>query len=213
MAVSVKTSRIRFAKMNANRPVLLSALLASFVPFLAFGQASFRPSNYDPPALNAPVFDAQGTPLAGSDYLAEVWGGAESNSLTPLVLIDRGNAREIVPFTTGGYFIPTSTSDRLCVLDVPPSGWAWLQVRAWEAALGSTYEQAAGLGMGGYGESALFYGQGRDPFREPPEPSALLIGLESFSLRPVPEPSVWALLALVGSAVWWAVLRRPDRGT
>jgi len=198
--------------MKTSRPVLLSVLLASLLPFAAFGQASFRPSNYAPPLLDALVFDAEGTPLAGSDYLAEVWGGSESNSLSPLVLIDRGNAREIVPFTMGGHFIPTSSSDRLCVLDVPPSGWAWLEVRAWDARLGAPYEEVAALNTGGYGESPLFYARGRDPFREPPEPSALLIGLESFSLRPVPEPSTWALLGLGGWMVWRATARQRLEG-
>lgn len=171
-------------------------------------QSSFRLSNYQPPTVNAPVYDALGDPLAGSTYLAELWGSVSSNSLSPLVLIDRGDNREIVPFVTGGYFLPTSSSVRLSVVDVAPQGWAWLQVRAWDARLGSTFEQVAALGIGGYGESPLFYAQGGDPFNQFPTPAPLL-GLQSFSLRPVvPEPSAAALLGLGVASLWRTASRK-----
>jgi len=143
--------------------------------------------------VDAPVFDAQGNRLAGPTYLAELWGGASSNALSPVVNIDQGFRREIVPFLSDGYF--SSSAAFMCVMDVPPYGSAWLQVRAWDANLGSTYEQVQGLGIGGYGESPLFYAQGSDPFvLELPAP---LIGLQSFSLREiVPEPNSAALLLL-----------------
>ena len=76
------------------------------------------------------------------------------------------------------------------------NGWAWLQVRAWDARLAMTYEEVSALGIGGYGESAVFYQQGGDPYDIlgiPPR----LIGLQSFSLRAIPEPSA-AALALLG---------------
>jgi len=79
-------------------------------------------------------------------------------------------------------------------------------VRAWDAQLGTTYEAVAGLAIGGYGESPLFYAQGGVPLITPPSLPGALIGLQSFSLRPVvPEPSTWALLALCGTALWWVV--------
>jgi PEP-CTERM motif len=173
---------------------------------LVFGQASFELANNHPPLVDAPVFDAQGIPLAGTNYLAELWGAASPESLTPLVVVDEGNAREIVAFIDRGYFF--SPESRLCVAEVAPRGWAWLQVRAWDARLGATYEQVAALGIGGYGESPLFYAQGHEPFREPPEPGAPLIGLQSFSLRPIPEPSTWGLLVVGGVLSIGFVLRR-----
>jgi hypothetical protein len=174
----------------------------------AFGQSSFRLSNYNPEVgVNAPVFDAQGEPLAGVNYLAELWGSASANSLAPLVKISQGSGREIVPFRGGGYFF--SGSGFLVVTDVPTRGYAWLQVRAWEARLGATYEQVAAFGIGGYGESPLFYAQGGDPFLALPEVPPPLIGLQSFTLRPViPEPSTWTLLALGGGALWVLAHRR-----
>jgi hypothetical protein len=48
---------------------------------------------------------------------------------------------------------------------------------------GASYEEAAARGLGGYGESPLFYAKGGDPFDQFPLPAPLL-GLQSFSLRP-----------------------------
>lgn len=190
-------------KLSSTLAVGLLILLAACT---VLGQSKFELANHHTPVVDAPIFDAFGVALAGANYSAELWGGADSNSLSPLVLIDRGNSREIVPFLDRGYFIPTSTSDNLCVTSVGAGDFAWLQVRAWDARLGSTYEQVAALDSGGYGESLLFYADGGNPFLVPPEIPGPLIGLQSFSLRAVvPEPSVWALFALGGSALSWAV--------
>jgi hypothetical protein len=172
-----------------------------------FGQASFAVRNlYTVYGIDAPVFDALGMPLEGPNYQAELWGGAVSDSLAPTVDVSRGNSRALVPFQTDGYFI--STSAFVSITNVPPRGWAWLQVRAWDARLGPTYEDVAALGLGGYGESPLFYAQGHDPFREPPEGPAPLIGLQSFSLRPVPEPALWVLLAIGALSIFFVARRR-----
>jgi len=66
-----------------------------------------------------------------------------------------------------------------------------------DARLGATYEDVVGRGLGSYGESPLFYAQGGDPYNQFPIPGRL-VGLQSFSLRPVPEPSIWALLSWAG---------------
>jgi len=180
--------------MNA-KSVISYGILSLSLSYAALGQSSFRLQNrFLPAGVDAPVFDAQGVPLAGPNYLAELWGGATSNSLAPAIIVGEGR-REIVPFVSGGFFI--STSDFLSVLSVPPNGWAWLEVRAWDARLGTRYEEAVARGLGGYGESPLFYAQGNNPLLGgAPEPAAWLVGLESFSLREViPEPSVvWLLL-------------------
>ena len=187
--------------------ILHFAALPGLLACAAFGQSKFELANKI--GVDAPVFDAQGAPLAGPNYRAELWGAATPTTLSPLVLIDLGNSREIVPFVTPGYFIPTSSSDNLCVLSVPIAGWAWLQVRAWDVRLGATFEDAAARGLGGYGESPLFYARGTDPFDPNGQLPAPLIGLQSFSLLPeVPEPSVWALLAFGGVSLVWAGRRR-----
>jgi hypothetical protein len=84
----------------------------------------------------------------------------------------------------------------LSVPDVSGYGWAWLQVRAWEARLGGTYEEVVALDRGGYGESPLFYAQGGDPFLALPGLPGPLIGLQSFSLRPAPEPAATFVIVL-----------------
>jgi len=132
-----------------------------------------------------------------------------SNSLSPALVYYR-DTREIVPFLSNGFF--SSSSGFLSIYSVPPFGWAWLQVRAWDARLGSTYEEVLALGKGGYGESPLFYAQGNNPDAEPPMSPAPLIGLQSFSLREVvPEPSTWTLLTLGGATLCWLSRRRRPR--
>ena len=162
----------------------------------AFGQASFELANSHFPLVDAPVFDSGGVPLAGSNYFAELWGAATPDSLTPLAILFEGNRREIVPFLGSGYFFSPASS--LCVTSVPPSGFAWLQVRAWDARLGPTYEEVMARGLGGYGESAPFYLRGGNPYDLLGLP-APLTGLQSFNLRPVvPEPSALGLLLFGG---------------
>jgi len=155
--------------------------------------------------VNAPVFDAGGLLLAGTNYFVELYGNSTPSSLTP-TLTWNTLERVILSFFTGtnaGYF---ATGRLMAVIDIPPGGSAWLQVRAWDARLGGTYEDAVALGLGGYGESPLFFADGGDPLRL--EAGGLLIGLESFSLRPiVPEPSTSALLA-VGGVIMWLVRQR-----
>jgi len=134
----------------------LIPLLGLLLPGTVLAQAKFELANHHSPVVDAPVFDALELRLSGTNYLAELWGAATPDGLTPLLLIESGNSREIVPFIDRGYFIPTSFSDSLSVTTVPQFGWAWLQVRAWDARLGATYEEVAARGLGGYGESPLF---------------------------------------------------------
>jgi len=161
--------------------------------------------------VDAPVFDDLGQPLEGPNYLVELWGGATAESLAP-TLAAFSRDRVIIPFGMNGYFIDRDLdgSGLSTVFSVPPiSVPSWLQVRAWDARLGATYQDVVALGQGGYGESSLFQAIGSDPFSFPPNIPAALIGLQSFSLRPIPEPSTWALLALSGaSCLVWRWRRR-----
>jgi hypothetical protein len=174
-------------------------------------QASFLLDNLvRPGVVDAPVFTADGIPLAGKTYMAELWGGANPNSLAPLTLFP-SDARIATPFLQGGYFDATAAGG-LSVLTAPPGGWAWLQVRAWDTRLAGTYEQVAALGLGGYGESPLLYARGGNPYDQFPEPGRL-IGLQSFSLLPVvPEPAMgWLLLAGIPALCWRWRRRGPPR--
>jgi hypothetical protein len=189
--------------------VILSCVLSNLLAVAVVAQSTFRFENLNSAAgIDAPVFDAKGARLAGPNYAAELWGGATSNSLSPTVSFFSGQ-RVILPFETGlaaGYFTSTSS---MAVWAVSGGGFAWVQVRAWDARLGANYEDVLALGIGGYGESAQLYIRGSNPLGVPPTASAPLTGLQSFSLLPVvPEPSTWGFLALGGAALWWAVRRQ-----
>jgi hypothetical protein len=186
------------------KTIRLILVVAAFPVLMhtAFGQASFSFTNYDPVyGVDAPVFDAFGVPLEGLGYLAELWGGPTAGLLSPAAPDYDWDNRLITPFLTGfetgGY---VRGDDDAIVLSVEPFGFAYLQMRAWDASLGSTYEEVVARGLGGYGESPVFYAVGGNPGPLPSLPGSL-IGLESFSLRPIiPEPSTSVLFAMGGLA-------------
>jgi hypothetical protein len=186
--------------MNTKLFVFLLALSCSH----ANAQSTFVFNNR---AVSAPVFDSLGQPLSGTDFLAELYGSFTADSLTPTSTYF-SQARIGLPFATGtgaGY-VPGNNAI-MTVWNTPPGNSAWLQLRAWDARLGATYEDVVSLGIGGYGESALFFADGADPtIMQTP---AHLIGLQSFSLRPVvPEPSALALLGLGSVSLWFFARRR-----
>jgi hypothetical protein len=184
------------------RLLLSLALVFSGTSLGALAQATFALDNYAPQlGLNAPVYDWTGSLLSGSEWRIELYGGAAVDSLAPAIKIDF-NSRGITSLSRPGYF--HTPSSFLSVLDVLPDRWAWLEVKVWDVELVATYEQASARGLGGYGESALFYAQGSYVLGSIPEVPAPLIGLESFSvLQETPEPSTWALLLLGGAGMWW----------
>ena len=148
--------------------------------------------------IDAPVFDSQGNRLNGSNYLAMLYVGPTSDSFQPVLrLTDLSVA--IVPFEFG-YVIagPVEASN------VVGGSVAWVQMRAWDARLGGTYDEARQLGLGGYGESTLFQVRAGSGSGVGPIPAAL-VGLQSFSLRSeVPEPSTLNLLVLPLTTLWFA---------
>jgi MYXO-CTERM domain-containing protein len=154
------------------------------------------------PDVDAPIYDWTGARLWGADWRVELYGGAIPDSLTPVVAFGASYERFIMPLISPGDFQNRGGLGDPAVLAVPWGGWAWLQVKVWDVQFGATYEQAAAIGQGGYGQSLLFYAQGGDPasLQLPKQ----LLGLKSFSvLQPVSEPAGWALLALgLGGLVW-----------
>ena len=148
--------------------------------------------------LDAPVFDAQGNRLAGTNYLAILYGGPTIDSLQLARDDSSSVAMPPVPFTymplgEAGYF---RYARYVTIQTVPCGGTPWLQVRAWDVRLGATYEEVVSLDIGGYGESNLFQKQGGFDCGLP-SPPELLYGLQSFALREViPEPGSMLLLLL-----------------
>ena len=172
----------------------------------AMAQGVFDLDNYHPHAgLDAPVYDWTGNLLVGADWRIELYGGATPDSLSPAVhLVFR--SRQTTSLFKPGYFHSPSSS--LCVLAVPPYQLACLQVKVWDVKLGATYEESSARGLGGYGQSAVFYARGSSLGASIPDPPALLFGLQSFIvLQPIPEPSTWALLAVGLGGIVWTVHR------
>jgi hypothetical protein len=186
------------------RPLYFSAMTAFIsVGLPSIAQEAFLFQNYRPDlGIDAPVFDAAGNRLTGTNYVAMLFGGPTPDVLAPATTISRFVPMPPVPFTympggLGGYFAYGIVQiTNVCIIP------AWLQVRAWDARLGSTYEEVIALGVGGYGQSPLFQLHGSDTCLPNPPPAVHLIGLQSFSLVPEPGP---VLLLLI--AVPWVVLR------
>jgi hypothetical protein len=179
-------------KTITQRALVLIALLCCGS---AFSQGTFYFINYDSiHGLDAPVYDASGKRLEGANFVAMLYGGVTMDSLQAIAPAS--------PFLTGslaGYFFDRQNYVR-AVPGVVPGGPAWVQVRAWDARLGDSYEQVAALGTGGYGESNLFRLNSGGCLQCEP---SYLVGLQSFSLVPEPSSLLLVLLALPWLFVRW----------
>jgi hypothetical protein len=186
------------------KQVLIASVLTVCSCSGLVGQATFELRNLLVVGGPAPVYDWAGNLLWGPDWRAELYGGAAADSLSPAVAFET-DMRISAPFIAPGYFWGGGS---MTVWSVPMGGWAWLQVKVWSLQLGATYEEAVAQGLGGYGQSSLFYAHGGCPLCAPPDVPGPLLGLQSFSvLAPVPEVSTWALLVL-GLALGGSVRRR-----
>ena len=119
------------------------------------------------PEVDAPFFDEQGVLLEGSAYLAQLYFWNADVGFGPAA----GNP---VVFSTNGWFFGES----VVLPFVPECGSAWVQVRAWEAQGGETFEEAA-LAGAWTGVSTILFLQ---PLGSPGRPEACrhapLIGLK-----------------------------------
>ena len=96
---------------------------------------------------NSPVYDVDGvTLLAGPNYVAQAYAGRTTDVLRPLGIP--------VAFYSAGRtgYLPAFTRQ---IPDVPSGQTVYVQLRAWEAAAGSSYEQARASG-GKFGASAIY---------------------------------------------------------
>jgi hypothetical protein len=93
----------------------------------------------------------------------------------------------------------------------PPRDFAWFQLRVWESAFGSTYEQAAAYAGGSplplIGTSSIVRMRTGDPLGFPPVPPGTWPCM-NFGVYPVPEPTVVALALLAGVSLSWVRRRR-----
>jgi hypothetical protein len=133
------------------------------------------------------------TRLAGTAYWAQLFGGVDGNSLAPY--------GAPLNFRTGagaGFFNTTGVDTSRAIATVAPGAVATIEVRAWEAAGGTSYDAAVAGGFKAGRSPVLTVTTGGAG--SPPSLPANLVWLQSFSL--VPEPSTYALLALGAAALF-----------
>lgn len=150
--------------------------------------------------LDAPVRDADNS-LLGAGFYAQLWAGADANSLAAV-----GSVIQFITNPTTqqgtGYF----TGGERTIPGITPGGAAVVQVRAWFGGAGGTvqtWQDALTAGVN-YGMSpTLSLSATGNPTSQPPGTPVNLVGLQGFTL--VPEPSTYLLLALGAGAL---LLRR-----
>jgi len=180
--------------------IIVIACMLAGVSAYAQGTVNFnnRVPAATPSPVDAPIFDVGGTTrLSGTGFYAQLYGAAAGGTLAAI-----GDA---LTFSTGrpGYILATGVDTTRSIPGVTPGGNAQVQIRAWSASAGSTYEAAlaAGGAVGSSDVLTLATGGGGAP----PGPPADLVGLKSFSLNVIPEPSTLAL-GILGAAL--LVIRR-----
>ncbi len=130
--------------------------------------------------LDAPIFDTDGhTPLSGDAFLAQLYAGASEDTLAAVGVP--------TPFRTGegaGYFLPGNRAIRAVAAGQP----AYVEVRAWAVASGSTFETALAANgkTGTSGVLKITTGNAGTP----PTLPAPLTGLASFSLQQNSAPRI-----------------------
>lgn len=138
-----------------------------------------------------------GTRISGPAYVAQLYWAAGENapegSLQPI-----GSPLAFASGGAAGFVGP-----EVLTIPVSPASTITVQVRAWNIAGGATYEAAAvnfaTPGIIGKSARITITGLG-NPSAEPPTTPANIAGLRSFSVTPVPEPSVVAL-GLLGAGL------------
>ena len=155
------------------------------------GQGTVNFANRVTGFVDAPVFGIDGiTKLIGASYMAQLYAGATVNSMAPV--------GDPLPFRTGtgaGYINTSGVDPTRTIPGVAAGAVAFVKVVAWDTMWGATYE-TAWWSNGASSVFALTTGGGGVP----PGPPANLVGLQSFIVGWIPEPSSMAL-GLLGAAV------------
>jgi hypothetical protein len=145
---------------------------------------------------------ATGTPEGGKVYIDTIGGTpAEGTAYWAQLYADNAGTMTAVGapvnFRTGGA-AGYVTASQVVVPWAAPGTEAAVEVRAWDAASGNSYEAALGAN-GVVGVSALLPNVGPlggTPVGGLPITDPNLVGLTPFTITQVPEPSTLALLAL-----------------
>jgi hypothetical protein len=178
---------------------LVIVAIASFITASAFSQGTVLFNNRTGGA-SAPIINANTGLAAGpAGFLAQLYYGT-AGTVDDSTLVSVANAP--ATFVQAGYVIQTSARVLNNGLTIAGGADAAIQVRAWEAALGADWDTAlANWNSGGayagmvMGKSSIFNQKTGDA-SNPTVPPTTLVNMASFTMVPVPEPSVIALGAL-----------------
>lgn len=157
------------------RALLIALGMFLTVGVLAQGNVLFQSKNTTPP-VNFKILNPDGTIAAADVYIAQLWGGANAESLAPLM---SGGAPITAPNRATGYFVGGSKN----VDGIPAGVDMMFQVRVYEAAKGSW-------------ANSMWRGEGNIvtlKLTGPPATPAVLEGMTDIKLYQIPEPSVLAL--------------------
>lgn len=176
--------------------LLTAALGLACVSALAQGSLNFANAGV---GVNSPISDTPANAsarLAGAGFWAQLyWGAAGTTDSTTLTAI--GSAVNFLSGAQAGYF----TGGTITFPTVPGGTSVVVQVRAWDAASGSSFETAwaSNRPTGRAGWSNLVTVGLTQPPTTPPN----IVGLQSFALQPVPvpEPGTFALAGLGAAAM------------
>lgn len=170
----VQTTNAGTYQVAANNPAgtawSLPAILTVSETAIGGGTIDFRNKFVTSVTNMAPVFDLDGiSPLNGNNYVAQLYAGSSLDLLRP--------AGQPTPFQTGfnaGYFVPQLVT----LANVAAGSNCVVQVRAWEAGKGNSFEEARALG-GKFGKSGILtVSTGGEAL-----PPQYLVGLQSFGLQ------------------------------
>lgn len=171
------------------KKTLLTAIIATGVAFGVHAQGTLDFANIGP-NVDAPIFLADGTTGAdGAGFSAD------------LVLV--GSGAVVAGSKTDGFFGGYFIGPTLNIASVAPGGQAQFIVRAWDTSTGATWESATVRGQSAPTDLVTLGGAG-----VPPSTPAELLGLSSFNLTIVPEPTTFALAGLGAAAL--LIFRRRD---
>jgi PEP-CTERM motif len=181
----------------------LAAALCLYTPSESVGQGLVVFRNFGEPPMGR-IFDGRtGDPLQGTNWLAELYWAAgpdrPADSLAPVGAPLTFRTDGAAGFLDNGH----DPDHGLRILPGTQEGDPiTLQVRAWNAVAGASYEEALADPNGVVGESTA--GNSEAGSMENP---TILVGFFPFSVEPVPEPSAPAMLA-IGLTLFAALRRR-----
>lgn len=167
---------------------LILGSLCTLAAVSALAQGTINFNNYvgAGATVNALVSGPSG--LLGNTFYGQLYAGATEASLSPIGVA--------VKFTTSvATSLPTGKINGGAVTATGLAGGtkAFVQLRAWDVASGTSYDAAAGSAAGFVGKSGVISITLGDPNAAPPTTPADLLGLAAFSVAQVPEPSTMAL--------------------